>query len=75
MNNNQVLQKDYQVKDSGYFQLERLEMLPYIPQNSSMILEVGCGYGNFGKLLKERCSAQVWGLKLKNMRLLLLFRK
>ncbi|MDF5733001.1 MAG: class I SAM-dependent methyltransferase [Rhizonema sp. PD38] len=65
MNDDKLLQKDYQVKGSSYFYAERFDMLSYVPQSSSMILEVGCGYGNFGKLLKEKYSAQVWGVEIE----------
>jgi len=59
------LQKEYQAKDPTYFQGERSEMLEYVPQSAEMILEVGCGYGNFGKLLKAERSAEVWGVELE----------
>jgi len=62
--NQDKLEKYYQEKDSIYFQSEREDMLPYVPGNCSMLLEIGCGYGNFGKLVKQQRFAQVWGVEL-----------
>jgi tRNA G46 methylase TrmB len=54
MKSEEALVRDYQSKDfESYFQQERQEMLRYIPQQSSTILEVGCGGGSFGQLLME----------------------
>lgn len=36
-------------------------MLKYIPLDCKSILEVGCGYGNFGEQLTHRC--EVWGVE------------
>jgi 2-polyprenyl-3-methyl-5-hydroxy-6-metoxy-1,4-benzoquinol methylase len=55
----------YQSKETEYFQLERLDMLAFVPIGASSILEVGCGSGNFGKLLKERSPVQVWGIEVE----------
>lgn len=38
----------------NYYAENRPEMLLYIPLDVKKILDVGCGLGNFGKLLKER---------------------
>ncbi|MCY7284161.1 MAG: class I SAM-dependent methyltransferase [Cyanobacteria bacterium CAN_BIN43] len=65
MSSEQMLQELYQAKEAYYFHGERHEMLPFIPLQSSMILEIGCGYGNFGKLLKERSPVQVWGIEIE----------
>ena len=58
------LTNEYQKKDLYYFQEERREMLPYIPNNIDKILEVGCGSGHFSELLKKMHSAEVWGIEL-----------
>jgi 2-polyprenyl-3-methyl-5-hydroxy-6-metoxy-1,4-benzoquinol methylase len=65
MSSEQVLQELYQFKEADYFHGERHEMLSLVPLHSSTILEVGCGSGNFGKLLKERSSVQVWGIEME----------
>jgi 2-polyprenyl-3-methyl-5-hydroxy-6-metoxy-1,4-benzoquinol methylase len=48
----------------GYYSNDRLEMLTYIPLESSRILEIGCGQGNFSALLKKRNNVEVWGVEL-----------
>lgn len=50
------------VKSSGYYQGNRIEMLKFVPVHSQRILEIGCGEGNFGALLKEQLNAEVWGI-------------
>lgn len=64
MNSKGLIDYDYQKKDFIYFQLERHEMLQYIPQESRTVLDVGCGCGNFGQLLKKTRSVEVWGVEL-----------
>lgn len=63
MNIEQDLKKDYQKKASNYFELERHEMLKYVPEKAGNILDVGCGTGNFGRLLKEKLPVKVWGVE------------
>lgn len=58
------LTDEYDKKSLSYFQAEREEMLPYIPENIDKILEVGCGNGQFSELLKKIRSAEVWGIEL-----------
>jgi 2-polyprenyl-3-methyl-5-hydroxy-6-metoxy-1,4-benzoquinol methylase len=59
-----TLRQQYQEKYSGYFQVERHEMLQYIPSESRTILDIGCGCGNFSELLKKSRSVEVWGVEL-----------
>lgn len=47
----------------GYYGTHRSEMLKYIPAGAVRILEVGCGEGNFCRLLKKK-STEVWGLEI-----------
>lgn len=47
----------------GYFHNQRAEMLKYIPQNATRILEVGCGEGAFSSLLK-RSDRELWGIEM-----------
>jgi len=54
----------YDSKDfEEYFQVQRHEMLDYIPQDASVILDVGCASGSFGQLLKEERAAEIWGIE------------
>lgn len=46
-----------------YYQELREDMLPFIPLECKTILEVGCGAGNFGRQLKARQGAEVWGVE------------
>lgn len=49
----------------AYFGNERGEMLPFLPKGFVRLLDVGCGYGNFGALvLKEHPGTEVWGVEL-----------
>lgn len=50
-------------KETGYFKNIRSEMLNYIPDNALKILEVGCGEGNFCRLL-ERNDREIWGVEI-----------
>jgi hypothetical protein len=65
MNSEEALVSDYQSKDFIYFQQERQEVLRYIPPQSHTLLEVGCGGGRFGQLLKAKRPVEVWGVELK----------
>lgn len=46
-----------------YYQLDRSEMLKYVNASVRTALDVGCGEGNFGKLLKQRLNCKVWGFE------------
>jgi 2-polyprenyl-3-methyl-5-hydroxy-6-metoxy-1,4-benzoquinol methylase len=39
-------------------------MMKYIPSTSQKILDVGCGQGLFGRQLKDKLGAEVWGIEL-----------
>lgn len=54
---------DYNQKPKGYYDNVRYEMLQYLPDHPKTIMEVGCGDGSFGKLLKEHTRAEVWGIE------------
>ena len=47
-----------------YYTDPREEMPGFIPVSCKRILEVGCGEGNFGLLLKQREGVEVWGVEL-----------
>lgn len=50
-------------KPVQYFRQTRPEMLPYIPDHASRILDVGCGSGQFGAQLRHT-GREVWGAEL-----------
>lgn len=49
------------MSSNKYYQFARSEMLAFIPDNYSKVLEVGCGAGNFLKSLKP--NAESWGVE------------
>lgn len=57
--------ESYGHKDSEYFRQARWELLPHVPLTARRILDVGCGAGRFGALLKEkRAGIEVVGIEL-----------
>ncbi len=59
-----MLNQYYQSKVSDYFQEERHEMMQYIPKETRIILDIGCGSGTFGQILKRSRDLEVWGVEL-----------
>jgi len=39
-------------------------MLAFVPTSAKRVIDVGCGEGRFGALLKERLGCTVWGIEL-----------
>jgi 2-polyprenyl-3-methyl-5-hydroxy-6-metoxy-1,4-benzoquinol methylase len=59
-----ALEEQYSGKQGGYYEMERAEMLPFIPGSASSVLEVGCSSGAFGGLIKKtRSGVVVWGIE------------
>lgn len=44
------------IQPTTYYSGDRREMLSYVPASSLSVLEIGCGAGNFGALLRMRNS-------------------
>ncbi|MEC4682646.1 MAG: class I SAM-dependent methyltransferase [Nitrospirota bacterium] len=44
------------------FGCSRTEMLEFIPSSCKVLLDVGCGAGKFGGLVKQTLGAEVWGV-------------
>ena len=53
----------YNDKGRGYFSNTRQEMLPFIPTNAHLILDIGCGDGSFGASLKRTRDVEVTGVE------------
>src|SRR5690606_14615413 len=51
-------------KPGDYYSNVRTEMLKYLPSGATKIIDVGCGNGAFGKVLKEKGNIEVWGIEL-----------
>lgn len=59
-----ALSDEYEGKNfEKYFQVQRHEMLEYIPKSVSMLLDVGCSSGTFCQLVKATHSVEVWGVE------------
>ncbi|MGA9293866.1 MAG: glycosyltransferase [Ignavibacteriaceae bacterium] len=50
-------------KDKSYYENEREDVQKLINPHSKRILDVGCGKGRLGKVLKEKLNAEVWGVE------------
>ncbi|MEW5889175.1 MAG: class I SAM-dependent methyltransferase [Pseudomonadota bacterium] len=57
------MEAGYQDKSSGYFTAARREMLPYVPADARIVLDVGCGEGHFGALVKQARGCKVIGIE------------
>lgn len=53
------------LKPNDYYSQNRLEMLDFIPKNSKKVLDLGCGQGNFAKILKDKLEVEVWGVEVE----------
>ena len=55
----------YDDKEDEYFSKARIELIQYVPMESKKILEIGCGDGATGALLKLRIpSSEVIGVEI-----------
>lgn len=54
----------YAGKSDTYFSSLRRDVLPFIPTHCKTLLDVGCGAGGFGALIKEERGAEVWGVDI-----------
>ena len=48
----------------NYYIEPRDEMIQFVPEDATKILDVGCGEGYFGNQLKKLLGAEVWGVEL-----------
>lgn len=49
---------------SYYFEQERTEVAPLLPPSFGRALEVGCGAGGFGRLMRDKAPAsELWGVE------------
>ena len=51
------------LNSTPYHDSPRLEMLKFVPELAKRVLDVGCHTGAFGKAVKAKCSAEVWGVE------------
>lgn len=57
------LSRIYKDKDLSYYNHTRFELVDFIPANINTVLDIDCGTGNFGMMLKELNSCRVWGIE------------
>ncbi len=54
---------DYETKAADYFTLARQEIVPFLPPNCRRLLDVGCGAGVFGEMVRRNRKIEVWGVE------------
>jgi len=47
----------------NYYGQDRQEVIDFVPDDASILLDIGCGAGAFGAALKERKEIEVWGVE------------
>jgi len=58
-----VMDLDYETKALDYFTVARQEMLRFLPSSCRRLLDVGCGAGAFGEMVKQKQDVEVWGVE------------
>lgn len=53
----------YAMKRMQYFSGNRPEIVPFIPDDITTLLDIGCGCGGFGNALKAARGVEVWGVE------------
>ena len=54
-------------KPNWYYSDLRSDMLEFIPKDSRKVLDIGCGEGAFGAMLKNERSCEVWGVEISEV--------
>lgn len=55
---------DYKDKSNDYFRNVRKDMLEFYPKGAKKVLDVGCGNGALGSIIKQQYGVEVWGIEL-----------
>ena len=53
-------------KPEKYFKSSRCEMLEFLPNKVEKVLDIGCGSGNFGAIVKKEFKAEIWGIEVNS---------
>lgn len=55
---------DISAKPAEYYTQTRAEIARLIPPSAARVLDIGCGAGVFGQILKDERNVEVWGIEL-----------
>lgn len=55
--------KNITEQPKGYYKRHRHEMVDFLPKTAKTLLDIGCGIGTFGEVLKEEMGVEVWGVE------------
>ncbi|WP_111976368.1 methyltransferase domain-containing protein [Algibacillus agarilyticus] len=47
-----------------YYGSERHDLLPYIPQNTASILDIGCAEGSSGRIFRNKLNCKIFGVEI-----------
>ena len=50
-------------ESAEYYQNNREDLIPFLPEKYLTVLEIGCGEGNFWNLLKQDEALEIWGIE------------
>ena len=50
-------------ESAEYYQYTREDLIPFLPEKYLTVLEIGCGEGNFWKLLRQDTQLEIWGIE------------
>lgn len=53
------------IKDESYFDFSRPEVAALVPLDARRVLDIGCGGGRLGELLKQRQPVEVTGIEMQ----------
>jgi SAM-dependent methyltransferase len=51
-------------KKETYYQNDRKDVIPFVPQDIKRTLEFGCGQGNFSESLKQIFGVETWAVEM-----------
>lgn len=57
------LNRKYFEKADEYYDSSRSEMLSFVPNEATSVLDIGCGSGNFGEIVNQARNCRVWGIE------------
>jgi 2-polyprenyl-3-methyl-5-hydroxy-6-metoxy-1,4-benzoquinol methylase len=64
MNRASISDTNTEIHGAYPYEGARREMVHFVPPDAARILEIGCGRGDFGSLLKHLRRCEVWGIDI-----------